>query len=112
MHGAQDEAKPRLGIGYNSLALPIAAGIFAPLGLTLRPEIGAIAMSGSSVLVAHNALALKRLHLPRSAGTSEVNGRPEDEPEPSDREYDQRFRPGAESASQAVAAETRERRSR
>ncbi len=53
-------------IGYNSLALPIAAGIFEPWGLTLRPEIAAISMSGSSVLVAVNALALKRLRLPRS----------------------------------------------
>jgi Cu2+-exporting ATPase len=52
-------------IGYNSLALPIAAGIFEPFGFTLRPEIGAISMSGSSVLVAVNALALKRLRLPR-----------------------------------------------
>jgi Cu2+-exporting ATPase len=51
-------------IGYNSLALPIAAGVFEPWGLTLRPEIAAISMSGSSVLVAVNALALKRLHLP------------------------------------------------
>jgi P-type Cu2+ transporter len=50
-------------IGYNSLALPIAAGVFEPLGLTLRPEIAAISMSGSSVLVAVNALALKRLEL-------------------------------------------------
>jgi P-type Cu2+ transporter len=53
-------------IGYNSLALPIAAGIFEPWGLTLRPEIAAISMSGSSVLVAVNALALKRLPLRRS----------------------------------------------
>ncbi len=52
-------------IGYNSLALPIAAGVFEPFGLTLRPEIAAISMSGSSVLVAVNALALKRLRLPR-----------------------------------------------
>jgi P-type Cu2+ transporter len=51
-------------IGYNSLALPIAAGVFEPVGLTLRPEIAAIAMAGSSILVAVNALALKRLHLP------------------------------------------------
>jgi Cu2+-exporting ATPase len=51
-------------IGYNSLALPIAAGVFEPWGLTLRPEIAAISMSGSSVLVAVNALALKRLPLP------------------------------------------------
>jgi Cu2+-exporting ATPase len=51
-------------IGYNSLALPIAAGVFEPWGLVLRPEIAAISMSGSSVLVAVNALALKRLRLP------------------------------------------------
>ncbi len=52
-------------IGYNSLALPIAAGVFEPWGLILRPEIAAISMSGSSVIVAVNALALKRLRLPR-----------------------------------------------
>ena len=51
-------------IGYNSLALPIAAGVFEPWGLTLRPEIAAITMSGSSIIVALNALALKRLRLP------------------------------------------------
>jgi len=51
-------------VGYNSLALPIAAGVFEPFGLTLRPEIAAISMSGSSLLVALNALALKRLRLP------------------------------------------------
>ncbi|MGH3030862.1 MAG: heavy metal translocating P-type ATPase [Gaiellaceae bacterium] len=55
-------------IGYNSLALPIAAGVFEPWGLTLRPEIAAISMSGSSVLVAVNALALKRLQLPTARG--------------------------------------------
>jgi P-type Cu2+ transporter len=54
-------------IGYNSLALPIAAGVFEPWGLTLRPEIAAISMSGSSILVAVNALALKRLRLPHPA---------------------------------------------
>ena len=59
-------------IGYNSLALPIAAGIFEPFGLTLRPEIAAISMSGSSVLVAVNALELKRLRLPTRTAT---NGR-------------------------------------
>ncbi|HEU5213612.1 MAG TPA: heavy metal translocating P-type ATPase [Gaiellaceae bacterium] len=50
-------------IGYNSLAIPIAAGIFDPWGLTLRPEIAAISMSGSSLIVALNALSLKRLRL-------------------------------------------------
>jgi len=57
-------------IGYNSLALPIAAGIFEPFGLTLRPEIAAISMSGSSVLVAVNALELKRLRLPMRTATN------------------------------------------
>jgi P-type Cu2+ transporter len=64
--GTARKMRQNLGwaIGYNSLALPIAAGVFEPWGLTLRPEIAAISMSGSSVLVAVNALALKRLHLP------------------------------------------------
>jgi Cu2+-exporting ATPase len=52
-------------VGYNSLALPIAAGVFEPLGFTLRPEVAAISMSGSSLLVALNAVALKRLRLPK-----------------------------------------------
>ena len=56
-------------IGYNSLALPIAAGVFASWGLTLRPEIAALSMSGSSVLVALNAVSLKRLQLPRRAAS-------------------------------------------
>ena len=52
-------------IGYNSVALPIAAGVFEPaFGLVLRPEIAAITMAGSSFLVAVNALTLKRLRLP------------------------------------------------
>ena len=52
-------------IGYNSIALPIAAGVFQPaFGLVLRPEIAAITMAGSSFLVAVNALTLKRLRLP------------------------------------------------
>lgn len=52
-------------IGYNTVALPIAAGVFEPaFGLMLRPEIAALSMSGSSFLVAVNALLLKRLPLP------------------------------------------------
>jgi P-type Cu2+ transporter len=52
-------------IGYNSLALPLAGGALEPLGLVLRPEVGAISMSGSSIIVALNAVSLKRLRLPR-----------------------------------------------
>jgi len=52
-------------VGYNAIAIPIAAGIFEPrFGLVLRPEIAALSMSGSSLLVAMNALLLKRLRLP------------------------------------------------
>jgi Cu2+-exporting ATPase len=52
-------------VGYNAIALPIASGVFEPaFGLVLRPEIAALSMSGSSLLVAVNALLLKRLKLP------------------------------------------------
>jgi Cu2+-exporting ATPase len=51
-------------VGYNSLAIPVAAGVFEPLGFVLRPEVGAISMSASSVIVAVNAIMLKRLRLP------------------------------------------------
>ena len=47
-------------IGYNSLAIPIAVGVFDPFGVTLRHEIGAISMSGPRVLVALNTLSLGR----------------------------------------------------
>ena len=55
-------------VGYNSLALPVAAGVFEPLGFVLRPEVGAISMAGSSIIVALNAVALKRLPLAGSRG--------------------------------------------
>ncbi len=62
-------------IGYNTVALPIAAGVFAPaFGLVLRPEIAALSMSGSSVIVAVNALSLKRLRLPRAQPTGDGEG--------------------------------------
>ncbi|MEU6719558.1 heavy metal translocating P-type ATPase [Nonomuraea sp. NPDC046802] len=59
-------------IGYNTIALPIAAGVFEPaFGLVLRPEIAALSMSGSSLIVAVNALALKGLRLPRPAAAGD-----------------------------------------
>jgi P-type Cu2+ transporter len=62
-------------VGYNAIALPIAAGVFVPaFGLALRPEIAALSMSGSSLIVAVNALLLKRLKLP-----APVLGTPVDE---------------------------------
>lgn len=56
-------------VGYNVIALPIAAGVFEPaFGLVLRPEIAALSMSGSSIIVAVNAMMLKRLKLPNADG--------------------------------------------
>jgi len=64
-------------IGYNAIALPIAAGVFEPwLGLELRPEIAALSMSGSSFIVAVNALMLKRLRLPDEQPQSAARGGP------------------------------------
>jgi Cu2+-exporting ATPase len=48
-------------VGYNIIAFPLAAGVFYPF--LLSPEIAALAMSGSSALVAINALMLKRTKL-------------------------------------------------
>ena len=46
---------------YNVIAFPLAAGVFYPF--TLSPEIAALSMSGSSIIVAVNALLLKRTKL-------------------------------------------------
>ncbi|MGH2076000.1 copper-translocating P-type ATPase TcrB [Aerococcus urinaeequi] len=47
------------GAGYNFIAIPIAAGILAPIGITLSPAFGAVLMSLSTVIVAINAMTLK-----------------------------------------------------
>lgn len=47
---------------YNVLAIPVAAGVFYnSLGWSLRPEISALLMSASSIIVALNAVSLKRV---------------------------------------------------
>lgn len=47
---------------YNVLAIPVAAGVFYPaFGIYLRPEISALLMSASSIIVATNAVLLKRI---------------------------------------------------
>jgi Cu2+-exporting ATPase len=62
-------------VGYNTIAFPIAAGVFYPaFGLLLRPEIAALSMAGSSLLVAVNALLLKRTRLPGIRRTAPTGG--------------------------------------
>jgi len=48
---------------YNALAIPVAAGIFAPWGFVLPMSVGAIAMSASTIIVAFNAQLLRGLEL-------------------------------------------------
>ncbi|MDP3881084.1 MAG: heavy metal translocating P-type ATPase, partial [bacterium] len=50
-------------LGYNVVAIPAAAGAFAAWGFFLRPEVGALVMSLSTVIVVINALALKKIRL-------------------------------------------------
>jgi len=47
--------------GYNVIALPLAAGILAPIGVLLSPAIGAVFMSLSTIIVAINAQSLRRV---------------------------------------------------
>jgi P-type Cu2+ transporter len=49
--------------GYNVVAMPLAAGVLAPIGIVLAPAIGAILMSASTIIVAANAQLLRRLNL-------------------------------------------------
>jgi P-type Cu2+ transporter len=66
-------------VGYNAIAFPLAAGVFYPF--VLSPEVAALSMSGSTLVVAINALMLKRTRLdginrarpvPASAGNAPV----------------------------------------
>ncbi len=50
-------------LGYNVVAIPAAAGAFAVWGFFVRPEIGALVMSLSTVIVVANALTLRRASL-------------------------------------------------
>ncbi|WP_049972775.1 copper-translocating P-type ATPase [Haladaptatus cibarius] len=67
--------------GYNVFAIPLAAGVLAPIGILLSPAVGALLMSLSTVIVAINAQFLRRvdLDLPSLPGTS-----PSRSPRPAD----------------------------
>jgi Cu2+-exporting ATPase len=51
------------GAGYNLAAVPLAAGVLAPIGFILPMSVGAILMSASTIVVALNAQLLRRLDL-------------------------------------------------
>src|SRR5660398_9778 len=63
-------------VGYNVIAFPLAAGVFYPF--VLSPEIAALSMSGSTLVVAINALMLKRTKLAgiRQPGKNATPGAP------------------------------------
>ena len=46
--------------GYNVVAIPLAAGALAPYGIILQPAVAAALMSVSTVIVAVNAMLLRR----------------------------------------------------
>lgn len=58
--------------GYNLAAVPLAAGVLAPIGFVLPMSVGAILMSASTVVVALNAQLLRRLDLTPEASTDRI----------------------------------------
>jgi Cu2+-exporting ATPase len=69
--------------GYNLIAVPLAAGVLAPIGFVLPMEVGALLMSASTVVVALNAQLLRRLDLrPEVSVTAVLRSEPADTHEP------------------------------
>lgn len=58
--------------GYNLAAVPLAAGVLAPVGFVMPMSVGAILMSASTVIVALNAQLLRRLDLTPEASTARL----------------------------------------
>ena len=52
--------------GYNVVAIPLAAGILAPIGIVLPPAAGAALMSISTIVVALNAQLMRRVDLSKA----------------------------------------------
>lgn len=61
--------------GYNLIAVPLAAGVLAPIGFVLPMSVGAVLMSISTLVVALNAQLLRRLDLRPEASTRAVLSR-------------------------------------
>ena len=63
-------------LGYNVLAIPLAAGVFAWAGISFPPAVGAVAMSLSTIVVAFNAMLLRSVDLgPRRSGRDDADER-------------------------------------
>ena len=60
---------------YNTIGIPLAAGVFIPLGLTLNPMFGAAAMSLSSFCVVSNALRLNLFNIRDSAKDKRIKSK-------------------------------------
>ncbi len=64
-------------VGYNVIAIPLAAGVLAPWGIVIGPAVGAILMSASTIIVALNALLLRRIDLrPGQSGPASSSANP------------------------------------
>ncbi|PJJ56588.1 Cu2+-exporting ATPase [Mumia flava] len=68
------------GAGYNLIAVPLAAGVLAPVGFVLPMSVGAILMSLSTVVVALNAQLLRRLDLSPEAAAPLGDGADAEQP--------------------------------
>lgn len=64
---------------YNTIGIPLAAGVFIPLGLTLNPMFGAAAMSLSSFCVVSNALRLNLFKLRDASKDKKIKGKHKEE---------------------------------
>ena len=62
---------------YNCLGIPVAAGVLAPLGITLSPMLGAAAMCCSSEYVVANALRLRRFKAEKKEIAAEMTAEEE-----------------------------------
>ena len=65
---------------YNTIGIPLAAGVFIPLGLTLNPMFGAAAMSLSSFCVVSNALRLNLFDLRNAGKDKKIKVKHKEEP--------------------------------
>lgn len=58
--------------GYNLIAVPLAAGVLAPIGFVMPMSVGALLMSASTIVVALNAQLLRRLDISPANSTHRI----------------------------------------